>query len=620
MLWRGGKGLESTWVLAGTVVLATFGWWGTQREVRSPVRPFLWWSLGGFLAWTGFSFVLSTTRNYGLDEVLRDGSCVLIVLWTLRMLAGSQGMILRRRLLMTITVGLLLACAIGIAVYILQPVNRFVGTFFDARFVTDYWPNAWADLVLVAWPVTLLWTLTWKRVWKVLYLGLPLGCLLLSYSRGGMLAFGGQVVALGVIWFWSTRQNFRTITRTLLDVVAVGLVAVIIFFAVNAVRTQFHAVQSFENRVTFQSDEGTSSVDERRLFWEQSLTLSLERPFVGWGPYSFRFVQPRLQTGVLQTSDHPHNVVLKLAMERGWPAAILFVAILLAILLPVCVRVVRRRVTNGEEILLLSILGVLAHSMIDYNLQFVGVALPFWVLLGFLAMSGPVTSFSNTKFVRFSEVSIAMLIGIVAVTEARYLVLSSFGRHAEAAGNTEAALAWYEQSRGEQFSRDLHLSRANLLLRDGKFDPAQRALDEYSAQNDHDARAWILRGRASGAAGNTTASLAAFDRALSLGRYNHLEALLGVLQNLSSTDQRDVLSSRRTEFEDLARAYHRAILENAHFIALSSSVEVFTDVTDLLATLYPDSAATYRQLGTEARDHATEERRRFGERPPGFLW
>jgi O-antigen ligase len=52
--------------------------------------------------------------------------------------------------------------------------------------------------------------------------------------------------------------------------------------------------------------------------------MSWERPMIGFGPGTFRFVQPQLQHEVLATSDHPHNVFLKLAMERGWPAATFF--------------------------------------------------------------------------------------------------------------------------------------------------------------------------------------------------------------------------------------------------------------------------------------------------------
>jgi Mg/Co/Ni transporter MgtE len=103
-----------------------------------------------------------------------------------------------------ISVATLLACGVGVFVYILQPVSRFAGTFFDYRFHTDYWPNAWAEFLLLSLPL-LCWSLFLRRnrdlvkitdteLFRGIVLGFVLGCFFLSFSRGGIIALGLEVI------------------------------------------------------------------------------------------------------------------------------------------------------------------------------------------------------------------------------------------------------------------------------------------------------------------------------------------------------------------------------------------------------------------------------------------
>ena len=62
ILWRGGKGLEATWLLGGLAVLLTFFRW--QKHHRDHTQPMLsvprdlWFGLMFFLLWTFLSFIL----------------------------------------------------------------------------------------------------------------------------------------------------------------------------------------------------------------------------------------------------------------------------------------------------------------------------------------------------------------------------------------------------------------------------------------------------------------------------------------------------------------------------------------------------------------------------------
>ncbi len=640
ILWRGGKSLDATWLLSGTAVLLTFGTWGLHRnehdrKASSPPLP-VWAMLMGFLLLTTISFIFSETRNYGLDEVLRDVSCVLIFLWVVQRASrrdartGSDNWFIHS-FIRIIAVTTLIACAIGIAVYVFQPVNRMVGTFFDWRFVTDYWPNAWGEFLLLSWPLVVLWSERYRLPIRVVSTGVVLGCLLLSYSRGSILVFLVQAVFWMLILCVHAIRS-RTLRhavsihwrRWLLFLIGTAAVAAAVFGGVNALRSHFHDVESVMSKATFTASEGSSSISERRDFWEQAFTLSLRRPLIGSGPYSFRFLQPRLQTAVYATSDHPHNVFLKLAMERGWPAAILFAAILASILLSALRRILGHAKRNEEQFpgltvaALIAVTGVLLHNLIDYNLQFVGIVLPFWILLGAL-MPVAEASAKSRNVIRITEIVIAVILGCITILEGRMLILSSLARHAEAAGDVSSALEWYDAARGEIFSRDMHLSRGALYLSKGDLAMASAAFDDYAQVNSHDARVWILRGDAALASGNSQDALQYYFAALERGKYNYLEPLEGILSILQHDKQVDQLSVQKNQVLDIYDKFSSAILANAHFIDLSANVETFDRVGKLLSIVYPQEKDV-QELRIKALEHADEERAASVSRPPGLLW
>ncbi len=629
VLWRGGKSLEMTWLLAFAAGGLTFlGWMRRREHGADPVPPSVWMAGFAFLAWSVASFVLSSTRNYGLDEILRDTSVFLVFLWVARHSASAHGEMFRRRIVATLAAAIVLACVIGIAVYVLQPVSRFVGTFFDSRFHVDYWPNAWAELVLLCWPVLPLALRGRGRIVTAAVTGFVLGCLLLSYSRGAFLCLMGQLGLWGALML---ARGVRTrcaaasqaaLMKGVATVLATATVAVCVFLAMNSVRSRFHQVESVAAKATFTAGEGTSSVDERRDFWEQSFALSLEKPLLGWGPYAFRFVQQRLQTGVFATSDHPHNVFLKLAMERGWIASGLFLLFLALVLLPAARRILLAAGGDSHVPVLMAafigIAGVIAHNLLDYNLQFVGIVLPLWILLGTLSPSRrlPVDGFAR----RSAEVLLAMILLVTAVSEGRYLVLSSLGRRAEARGDLPAALRWYGASQNEVFSRDLHLSRAGIAIALRQNDEAEDALGDSLAVNAEDARVWKLGGDLARDRGDDATAIARYDKAWGLGRYNYIVITSELVRLVERSGDKPLIAARKAGFDAVHAAFGRAILLNSHFIDLSDNVEEFQRVSRDLARLYPSDAARYRALSQRAVTHAAEVRQELGDQKQGMLW
>lgn len=640
VLWKGGKSLETTWLLVAVAwCFVMTSWWLRRRDHPSgsfhDLSSGLWFAAVGSALLAVLSFLVSETKNYGLDEVLRDGSLLLLfpslVRDARRDPAGSV------RLLTGIAMAACVASVIGMGVYVLQPVSRFVGTFFDHRFHTDYWPNAWAQFLLLAWPIVSLWA--WRaerrpsRMFRLVLLGVLLGTLLLSYSRGALLTFVGQIILGGLLIIQHHRLSGRSPGRLLLGyfpsaaflrVCGIVAIALLTFLSLNIFRGQFFEVESLLRKATFTADEGTSSVSERSQFWDQALILARSRPLLGHGPYSFRFLQPVLQEGVYETSDHPHNVFLKFAMERGWPAAILFGVFLAIVILRACAMLRRPHMQHRflMSVLLLSITGVAAHNLIDYNLQFVGIAVPFIVILALMeSLFAPqAQTVVQMRMRRTMEIALLSGLLIVAISEGRTLVLSSLGRHAEARGDAAAALAWYDASKQGVFSRDLQLSHASVLLAEKRVDDALGAIEDYETQNIVDARAWKMRGDVLRLQGDFAAARDAYEVAFTFGRYNYLSILEGLL--LVWEDLGDATSPLAAEQDviETMRRFAQAISRNTHFVALSDNVETFLRITEKLGPLYPDREAELDILAARVDRSAKRERAKIDARRPGMLW
>lgn len=626
ILWKGGKALDIVWLqafVAGILTLLLI----KKKGEGSPVHPLFGGLLFTLALWTVVSFIFSSTRNYGFDEVLQMVSLSLLAIF-------AAGEVQRNphfptRFAKTIAITTLIACSIGLIVYVLQPVSRFSGTFFDYRFHTDYWPNAWAEFVLLSWPL-MVWALFLRtsrrmpeffdRDWiKAAVLGLVFSCLFLSFSRGGLIAFAGQIVLLAGSIAMFRRQSL-SLSRVIVVSVISGVVAVGMFAAMNTVRSQFHSVESLVKKATFSSAEGASSVSERSSFWKQSLTLTSQKPLFGWGPYSFRFVQPHLQTEILATSDHAHNVFLKYALERGIAAAVILFLIFAFVAVQTLQNLSRSKKQKDPLPLtgffLISIAGVVAHNLIDYNLQFVGIALPFWLMIGMLA-SRPVPKKSAHH--RTMMTCIALLLLFFTLYEGTNLFLSSRARHADARGEAAEALRWYSWVGVSLFPRDARLSQGAILLSLHQLPQAEHAVSTYLYENAEDGRAWRLLGDIYLQWNKRFDGLRAYEQAYRYAKYNDAGILRGLVYLQEDVD-RDSLVSRRHDFDKLINEFGLAIEQNTHFIALSSSVEELVSLCDLMARYFPEDNQLYRSLSRRVAEHAKTERDKLASRPRGILW
>ena len=157
--------------------------------------------------------------------------------------------------------------------------------------------------------------LAWSAV------GLGAAACVYAGSRGVWL---GLAVASAWLWLrWPAGGRGRLGLALLGLFLALGLGVMQAPFSTSRLRHQLQ-----ENPAQADSNAG------RRLdFWRGALRLSLEHPWTGWGPASFRLQAQRLDLPTALDEKHPiaryrlvlehaHDEWLELAVETGWPFAL----------------------------------------------------------------------------------------------------------------------------------------------------------------------------------------------------------------------------------------------------------------------------------------------------------
>ena len=153
-----------------------------------------------------------------------------------------------------------------------------------------------------------------KRLWiAVACAALPIGmCLLLTKSRSAYLATLLGIVLVGLLGRKRARPSGRLIAAATLA----GAVLVAIALATRGLDRQVltEAGQSFGYRLQY---------------WQSSLRMIADRPWVGCGPGQFqdRYPAHKLPTASEEIAD-PHNFLLEIWVTAGTPAMLGFLAML----------------------------------------------------------------------------------------------------------------------------------------------------------------------------------------------------------------------------------------------------------------------------------------------------
>lgn len=487
-----------------------------------------------FLFFVGLSFVFSSTQNVGLSEVV-----ALFTVGGLYHLFAYRKVEWMEKFLKLVVVCAVLSVVVGYFAYFFEADTRVYGPFFNVLYHSNEWPNAFALFLLMSWPLLLLFFDKKKSIQSSLLMGVLISGLLLTFSRGALVAFVGQIVLLLI--FFVKKIKFK---QFLLGVVSI-LFAFILFSGANYIRSFGNEVLDVSDRVNFVGTEVTSKT-ERVDFWVGAAKLASERPAFGWGPFSFRQAYSPIQKRLLGASDHPHNFFLKIAAENGMIALIAFLGFLGVFLMDLEKRLPEVSAPKKKTIAILSValLGGLAHSMIDYNFNFVANLLLWFMLLAFIrSLSMPRI---YKKKAALLPLFLALLVGLLSIYEGGILVMDKIT------------------------DNDVYMEKS-LYPRDHYL---EADLERHLELNKLDAKAHHRAGN--------------FEKALELDPMNdfvYYRDYLWKLKNAKLNEDNWMVINRAN---DLLLQYYVMVENNVHFTAYTKNVEAASDVADALVEYLPE--------------------------------
>jgi O-antigen ligase len=215
----------------------------------------------------------------------------------------------------------------------------------------------------------------------------------LSGSRGGMVAFVAQMIVLGVLLIRKRDSGWKQ------PLMLGGFLAVVIVFLVwmggNELTRRLASIHS-EAREEI-SGGVRVSIDR------DCLRMLIRRPLLGWGLGTFPIVYPEFRSFYTTFFvNQAHNDYLQLLVETGVAGFSIAVWFLVLVF-----RRAARKLKNWTEnasgtmtvAALLGCIGILVHSLLDFNLQIPANAALFYVLCA-LAASAPLLESQRRRVVR----------------------------------------------------------------------------------------------------------------------------------------------------------------------------------------------------------------------------
>jgi O-antigen ligase len=162
-----------------------------------------------------------------------------------------------------------------------------------------------------------------SRAWRVaagVAAALGLFMIVFTASRG---AWVGLLVG-AVVWLaveaarWERSRRRIVIAAALAVMVALGVAVV--------------AIPRLQKRVASAS---AGTIEWRLVVWQAAGRVALDRPLLGWGPNSFRYVYPSYRplnvsanSNLGATAGDPHDIVVSAAASLGFPGALALLALM----------------------------------------------------------------------------------------------------------------------------------------------------------------------------------------------------------------------------------------------------------------------------------------------------
>lgn len=527
-----------------------------------------------FGVFVALSFVFSTAQSLSLPDTVAYLSVIPFYL-----IFAHQRLSWRKVFLRAVVVGAYISVIIGFILYFFSDQLRMVGPFFNIFYHSNYWPNAFALFLLMAWPAVLLYFRQHLKCWHLVGLVFVISALFLTFSRAALIAFSGQLILLLIYFFKDIKW------KGLLYILLIAVFSFGIFVGANSLRSLKHDLIDVKERIEFSNGDLLTSGQERIDFWLGSIELINEKPVFGWGPFSFRYAFNGIQKIFLGSSDHPHNIFLKIAVENGIPAAVAFISFLLLLFFVVILRF--KKLSTGDRefvyILGVAVIGAFAHSLVDYNFNFLANLLLLFICLILIRSTvAKVNVRKKMPSIPLIPTIFALSIAFVCIFEGNLMFLGQFDKN-----HADKAYSLYPRYFYLQ-SAEAHISGSNI-----DYPAAMADLNKQIELNSLDDKAYYLRGviycNKDYVAYNLDSCRENLKKALELNPMNEIVYYMDYFRTLSPADEE--FAPFLEESVALLNMYFGYVEKNMHFTAYTDNVENASDFVDLLLPYISSDAA-----------------------------
>ncbi len=201
-----------------------------------------------------------------------------------------------------------------------------------------------------------------KRVPFLLLLILPFTCFILAKSRGGLLSL---LAALLILILAALKKKKRWI------LVVLSLLILLLLFTPNPMM----------KRLIHIGEEDIHAY-ERFLVWKTTLGMIKNYPLFGTGLGTFRDYYPQYQPQIgFRTAGFAHNEYLQCGAELGL-VGLALVLWFLILFFKHSKKLLFQKESGLSIALVSSMVGILAHSLVDFNLHTIPLTTTFFYLLG----------------------------------------------------------------------------------------------------------------------------------------------------------------------------------------------------------------------------------------------
>jgi O-antigen ligase len=194
-----------------------------------------------------------------------------------------------------------------------------------------------------------------------------------SYSRGGILSVSSSLIAISILTLLKVRRKSW-------GLLIAGLVTVAMGFSL------WIGVGTIMHRFEIRSPSEYMGTLDRTMMWRDTAQLFRHNLILGTGLGTYEGALRPFQTHLVNmTIDHAHNDYLEFASETGLIGFVLLFIPIFYLLVRMIISFQRDRRRFRSAILLGCIgstLGLLIHSLMDFNLQIPANAMIFAAILG----------------------------------------------------------------------------------------------------------------------------------------------------------------------------------------------------------------------------------------------